>query len=98
MPPPADASTVTAFTCRCRSSCICLNLESICWSAPTSIFIVSLTFRVALFLCLPSDFRDSSLKAFQHGLDLRVILELRPHSLSAPVVEPVFENVARGDF
>src|SRR5216683_686608 len=37
MPPPAEASTVTEFTCRCKSSCTCRSRESICWIALTSI-------------------------------------------------------------
>src|SRR5271165_1129608 len=39
IPPPAEASTATAFTCCCKSSCTCRKRESICCRALTSIFI-----------------------------------------------------------
>src|ERR1700730_15080611 len=42
IPPPAEASTFTELTCRCRSSCNCRNFESICWSALTSISFIPL--------------------------------------------------------
>src|SRR5271169_3378907 len=81
MPPPAEASTATAFTCRCKSSCTCRNLESICWSAFTSIFMNAPPFSVTLLLDLPLHFGDSSSEALQQGLHHRIILKLRAQFL-----------------
>jgi len=73
IPPPADASTVTEFTCLCRSSCSCRIAKSICWRALTSI-------RIPLGSVL---LRNLSSEALQHRPDHRIALKLCTQFLRA---------------
>src|SRR5258707_9295343 len=81
MPPPAEASTVTEFTCLCRSSCSCRNRESICCRAPTS--IPSPSYCTSLLFLSRSHFGDFTTESLHHRPYQWVAFELRAQFLGA---------------